>query len=413
MDRFWRIGGAGLGLALLLATSGPVLAGEEVVVDGVVHVRNGDQPEQGTRTIELEELWRVGGEDDDVIFGIVGKVLQDAEGNVYVLDRQLSEVQVFSPEGEYLRTLSREGDGPGEVRRPADMVFLPDGNLGIVQMMPGNIVKVSPDGTPSGSIFPGGDPSEGGFRVLFNVESRGGQVVAVGEEMSPGQSVMARTRYFSSIAEDGSERVRYLESTAERDMMNFKWDEEEDYFVHMGHSALGPDGRVYMAPVRDRYEIHILSPDGKLQRVIEKKYSMRKRNKEDKEFVNNTRRMIINGREIEKEISDYDPCISSLWVDDESRLWVLHSRSTREQPEGVLQTYDVFDPDGNFLYEAAVACPGDPQDDRVFFLGDGRLVHVKGVIGAAVSAVGLAGRSEEGDEEETAPLEVVCYRIVS
>lgn len=399
------------GLALC-APSKTALAGEEVIVDGVTHIRN-DGPRDGNHIMKLEEVWRSGGDDSDFIFGVVGQVLTDDDGRIYFLDRQLSEVQVFSQDGEYLRTLSREGDGPGEVRRPVDMAFLPDGTLGIVQMMPGRIVKVDHlDGTPAGSVFPGGDPEEGGFRVLFNVASRNGQILVCGEEMSPSEGVMSRTRYLSRLAADGAEQVRYLEKTSERDMANFEWDEEEDYFVQMGRCALGPDGRVYIAPERDKYEIQVLSPEGKLERVIEREYEPRKRSQEDKDRVSNTRRMVINGREVPKVISDHDPVITRLWVDDDGQLWVLHSRSTREQPEGILQTYDVFDPDGHFIFEAATACPGDPLDDGLFLLGDDRAVRVKGMIGAAVSSIGLGQGSDDSDDE-AAPLEVIFYNIVS
>ena len=35
--------------------------------------------------------------------------------NVYLLDHHLKQVEVISPDGEHLLTLSREGDGPGEL----------------------------------------------------------------------------------------------------------------------------------------------------------------------------------------------------------------------------------------------------------------------------------------------------------
>ena len=41
------------------------------------------------------------------------------------------QVVVISAEGEYLRTLSRQGDGPGELRQPTGLVFLADDVLGV------------------------------------------------------------------------------------------------------------------------------------------------------------------------------------------------------------------------------------------------------------------------------------------
>lgn len=49
--------------ALLLSFSVFAWAGEEPVIDGVVHVKNGSDPLRGMRTLELQEKWRIGGED--------------------------------------------------------------------------------------------------------------------------------------------------------------------------------------------------------------------------------------------------------------------------------------------------------------------------------------------------------------
>ena len=147
-------------LGLILA-AGVVSAGEVTTIDGVPTVINGAKPADGVGDLKLTELWRRGGEDDEIIFGLVLKALSDDAGNVYVLDQQLCEVQVFDPSGDHLATLSREGDGPGEVRQPTDMIWMPDGSLGLVQSFPGRIIKVERDGTPSAPVLnmPAGVPS--------------------------------------------------------------------------------------------------------------------------------------------------------------------------------------------------------------------------------------------------------------
>ena len=101
-----------LAVIFLSSFAFPGNAGEEVDVDGVIHVRNSAKPEQGVETIQLKELWRAGGDDDEVFFGTIAQVLSDPDGNTYLMDSQLSEIQVYSPDGEFLRTLGHEGDGP-------------------------------------------------------------------------------------------------------------------------------------------------------------------------------------------------------------------------------------------------------------------------------------------------------------
>ncbi len=44
--------------------------------------------------------------------------MRGPDGNYYMMDRGNSRVAVFGPDGEYLRSFGREGDGPGEFRSP-------------------------------------------------------------------------------------------------------------------------------------------------------------------------------------------------------------------------------------------------------------------------------------------------------
>ena len=73
-------------------------------------VENGPTPRDGIDQLELEEIWRHGGEDDeDVLFGLVSSVITDADGLLYVLDSQLAQVNVFSPDGELVEIIELPG----------------------------------------------------------------------------------------------------------------------------------------------------------------------------------------------------------------------------------------------------------------------------------------------------------------
>ena len=76
------------------------------------------------QTWRLQEVWRLSGDDDDApLLGVIREARSDTDGNVYLLDRQLCHVLVVSRTGEFLRTLGREGEVPGEVRRPRDLLM--------------------------------------------------------------------------------------------------------------------------------------------------------------------------------------------------------------------------------------------------------------------------------------------------
>lgn len=59
-------------------------------------------------------------------FGRINSVVADADGNLFVLDAIRDEVLVFSPDGEYLRMVGRQGPGPGEYKNPDYLGLLGD-----------------------------------------------------------------------------------------------------------------------------------------------------------------------------------------------------------------------------------------------------------------------------------------------
>ncbi len=404
----WLIGAAGL-----------AVADPAVVKDGVVHVANPAAVASGVQTIALEELWRAGGEDDEeVMFGAIGDVIGDQLLNLYVLDSQLCEVSVFTPDGAFVHTLSREGDGPGEVRRPSGLTFLPDGTLGIYQRFPGKVVKIDLDDTPAGSFTPGGDRTEGGFAGIQAVRCREGRIVCSGNKMTPGDGTMTRTGYLALLADDGSEQVRYLERSREVDFGRHEFIEKDNYFVDAEGWALGPDGRVYTAPVRDRYRIEVYASDGERELVIEREFDPYRRTQQEKDDVATGVVAMINGRrvQLDTQIEDHDPAIASLHVDDAGYLWVRHGRSGREQPDGVMLTYDVFDPQGQLVRQVAFRCEGDAKEDKLFFTAPDRALLVKGYRQARRSMFGGGGEDADEDADEDQPasdLEIICYRIAN
>lgn len=404
----------------LALTALPAIGGEEVMVDGVKHVRNGITPSEGRDVMQLEEVWRAGGPDDEeALFGLIADVLGDEEGNIYVLDAQLLHVEVYSPTGELLQTLFREGEGPGEVLRPRDIVMLPDGSIGAAQEFPGKIVVVDREGIPQSNLVLGADnPTEGGFDGLIAASCRGENIVLSGMSGSPGErpGTQDREYFLASFDRTGKETARYLTTQAIYDFTDFIFSEREHIPQFWWGFAIGPDGKVYAPADRDRYAISVFNPDGTLDRVIEKEHSQRTRSDDEVDLM---RRMISNAMsgmniEVTIDVEKTDPVVAYLHrgmrVADDGSLWVLSSRGYREQPDGVMATFDVFNPEGHLVKEVAVECEGDGTHDALFFPAGDTVVLVRGYLDALAAMFGRGTPiSEEG--EEARPMEVICYRV--
>lgn len=107
---------------------------------------------------EFEEAYRVGtmGGAEWEQFGDVNSVGFDGEGNLYIFDRQSTQVVVVSPAGELVRRFGRSGDGPGELRFAMSMTVLRDGRVAIADVGHRGYVLFGPGGEYERTVRTGG-----------------------------------------------------------------------------------------------------------------------------------------------------------------------------------------------------------------------------------------------------------------
>ena len=372
------------------------------------------EPAQPPVTLELEELWRRGGDDDDVMIGLPVEALADAEGRVYLADQQLCQVFVFDAEGNLEKTLSREGEGPGEVASPVDMVDLPDGTLGLAEFFPGKIVKITRDDLPAGEItidVSGG--ATGGFTIQTMAESVGPHLLMAGSRSLPQEKFTERTHFLAAVDAEGVETVRYMEQVSMIQRPHSVVHENDFLPSFPLASALGPDGRVYTPRDREHYAVNVFHPDGTLDRVIEREgFKTWKRDKRDKRRVEALFESWA-GANPETwprfDLKNTERAINTLHIDGQGRRWVQHSRSNRDLPEGVFLSLDLYDKEGHWQREVQLKCEGNPVSDGVRFLRDGRILLIKGFVVARLACLG-SGVATLG-EDETETIEIVCYKL--
>ncbi|MCP4572865.1 MAG: hypothetical protein GY838_10980 [bacterium] len=397
-------------LGTLIAIPGAAAAGE-VMKDGVLWVENEAVPSGGVRNVQLEEMWRVGGEDSEDFFGIIADALFDDAGNLYLADLQLNEIAVYDPDGERVTTLSREGEGPGEIRLPSKILWMPNGALGIATIFPGRVVMIDTEDTPLGNWEIGGDITEGGFMQFFDVFNQGENLVVMAESIEQNPPAgQVRTRFAASYDMEGTELARFEEHRRELDFTNFHWVEDEIEQIEFRHTAVGPDNRVYIASERNEYRINVYQQDGTLARVVTRPYEHQPRVQAEVERIeSNLERQLAQLPSAKWTVSKIEPDISALRIGPDGNLWVETSRGGVDQPEGVFYTWDVFDGDGDFLEQVAAHCDGDGLEDMMLWRGD-TAVQITGFM-PAIRAMQGGGAAVEGDEEAE-PMEIICYKVV-
>jgi hypothetical protein len=82
----------------------------------------------------------IGNDDGDGLLFSPRQVEEGPDGNIYVLDTGDAFIKVFSADGEYLRRIGGEGEGPGEFQRAdaSSFGFTPDGKLNFAEYLGGH-----------------------------------------------------------------------------------------------------------------------------------------------------------------------------------------------------------------------------------------------------------------------------------
>ena len=87
--------------------------------NGVTVIKNPMEPLYGEIVFELEEDLSIGNEEDEnYLFYKIRDIQVDRDGSIYISDSGNHRVQKFDKNGNYLLTIGKKGQGPGEFKVP-------------------------------------------------------------------------------------------------------------------------------------------------------------------------------------------------------------------------------------------------------------------------------------------------------
>jgi len=375
-------------------------------------ISNPAKAPSGVETIELEEMWRVGGwDDEEVLFGVITSIIADDSGDFYLLDSQLNEVQVYSPDGEYQNTIGREGEGPGEFRAAFNLLLLPSGNIGVLQAFPSKVIGLTPGGDPADGFELPKNEADSGFKALLQARHAGDNLAVIYALNQPSEAGFTQRSVLALLDSSGqNERVLYSQDSTMGASDPVIAETEWDSFRNRWTS--GPDGKVYSAADFGEYKINVWNSDGELARVINREYSVHERSAAQSERVLEiykgfTRQIPIPNIRYEIE-PNWNP-IQQVHARDDGTLWVQTSRGSWDLAEDEIGGFDVYDSDGKLKRQVVLKGQGDPQTDGYFFVGN-RLFVVTDWLDAMMALQGGAGAAGDSDEEAD-PMEIICYKL--
>ncbi len=310
-------------------------------VNGVTVITNPNEPLYGELVLELEEDLSIGREDNDnyMFFRIID-IKVDADGNIYVFERGNMRVQKFDRDGNFLCTIGRQGQGPGEYQRPIELIIDDKrGIIGVKDMMKliffdkdGNYLDkdisfekyfhdllIDSNGTLWGFCFDreGDDEVTADlFKILIKISSEGQIAEKFGKFL------------------DDHYRER-LDSGAVLSMST-----GEEYDLHF--SLLGEQNIVY--GYSKEYELNVMDLKGNLHTKIIKVEPYKNFTAEER------------GKQKRAKLPEYKPFFYSIFTDSEDRIYAR--KSSGHRLENVERIFDIFSKGGYYLYRTV--CPLTP-----------------------------------------------------
>jgi hypothetical protein len=401
-------------LAAPMAAEAGKWKGTEETIDGALHIKNPTEAMDEPMTIELEEVYRLGGWSEDQFFGVITGILEDEEGNVYLLDSQLKEIQVYDSAGSLVRTIGREGEAPGEFQIAGSLFWMPDGKIGVMQTWPGRIVQLGTDGTPYDDFtLPPLPENETGFRILFGAARAGDKLAIVEAANKPTETEFTQTNFLNIYDPETQTYTSLYTHASHLSFTNVVISETEwDSFRNRWIGS--KSGRVYCVNNLANYAITVYNPDGALDRVIERDVAPVKRTSEEVEKLKKiyegfTKQMPFPNKQYDLEPNHPAVTGGGLYERPDGSLWVRTSVGTVSGPDDELGGFDIYDPKGRYVRRVILKGQADSLNDAIFFVND-RIYVITEFLNAAMALQGGGADDESEVDQDAEPMSVICYR---
>lgn len=369
-------------LLFLICSPAVISYGQDIASKDGVRIIHNKKPLWGkSPKVQLEKIRTMGDidtTDEHVAFYMPLDMALDEEGNLYVLDSGNHRIQKFSPEGEYLSTIGRQGQGPGEFHFPTSLDIDKNDTLFVCSQFSKKIQVLDTSGKELESLVVTEDFS----RYVRTLGTDRLLTAAVRGFMSAEEKKDKPDPLFQIMDRQGKIQGTFGEPE------NFK----DELLNSSGNSiffSVGPDDFIYSS-FQNRNRIEKYSPDG---RIIWRADRPLKFKTEKPLFKGKIER--FKGGGISVEGARWNRCSEAVGADSKGRVWVITlARQLKEEEEAGTSTrmsrtnrgaeismrpnfsgevsetdayeLEVFDPEGSLLY----SYPLDHFADIIRFHGD-------------------------------------------
>ena len=309
-------------------------------------VKNPAKPYYGELTIELEEDLVIGSEtDENYMFYQAGSIAVDNQGNIYIVDSGNQRIQKYDKNGNYLQTIGRKGQGPGEFMSPYDIVLDEKGYIYVSEGMKMHVFD------PKGNSIK--DIVLSNFIMGYSIDSEG-NIIAYGfvrAERAQNFGVMLinpEGKITRTIAEYPGMSMVSRKGT----MFSFT----HEYTSVLSFSPVKKRGAVYGYGLE--YKLIVTDFSGEATLIIKKDEPPQSISRREKDkIIDDTLESTADDehgrwpRDVVEEganFPDHRPFFNGVASDDAERIYVRKQKSVLDESEEV--EFDIFGPEGYYLY---------------------------------------------------------------
>jgi hypothetical protein len=335
--------------------------------DGIKVIKNPNEPLHGEIKLELKEDLSIGREDDEnYMFYRVRDIALDSHDNIYIMDSGNSRIQKFDSKGQFLQTIGRKGQGPGEFERPRRLSIDSQNNIYVEDR---EQIKIhDSNGKFRKSISINGSVSE------FAVDSEG-NIFANVRLFS--REELKHRRMFIKVNPEGKVLTKFIEFSepgfglvkGEKGILTLSLYLE--YHPHLYFSCVNENTFTY--GISSEYQIFVIDKDGNHRMSIQKEEGHQTVSRKEKDAIINrfeeslARQGQKAPRKAIEETCDFPAFrsfFSQIMADDKQRIFVRRVKSVLEEGEDA--EYDIFGSDGRYLYRTTL--PFTPEIIKSGFL---------------------------------------------
>jgi hypothetical protein len=330
------------GLCLFLICAGcqkktPHWKGIIEIEDGVTVVKNSMEPIYKEPVLELQEDLTVKGSEDieEQMFQNINTLGIDDEGNLYILDELAGNIKVFDQKGDFLKTIGKKGQGPGELGMPISLAITPNQNIIVNDMGQRKILFFD---------------KEGNYLKQFSIADKflffGPMVTSTGDliashtipqdnpvtELTKFNQELEPLLTFTSIPVDKPPAVNIFVA---RSLSSLRW-------------TLTDNDEIIWGDIKNpEYELYVHNQDGTLIKKITRNYDPLPITAEDKDkLIEETFGQSSMRDQWDVRFPDTYPPYMGFSTDDEGHILVRRYEKQENEQGGLV---DIFDSDGRYM----------------------------------------------------------------